>query len=138
MLTKPMILRISILKVVLLVGVSALAGCSAGSDATAVSGKITVNGTPLSRGVINFQLAGRRPLGGGIGSDGSYSVELPPGEYQVRIDAPPELPPGYKEGDPLPKLGPRHVPEKYASFNSSGLTATVTDERSQTINFDLR
>ena len=81
------------------------------------------------RGVINFQATGSRPLGGGINADGTYSLELPPGNYLVRIDAPPAFPPGYKEGDPLPRLGPRLVPEKYASFTSSGLTATVGKRR---------
>ena len=117
--------------------VLAFTGCGGGPNTTTVSGKVTVNGAPVSRGVINFQASGSRPLGSGISADGTYSVELPPGDYQVRIDAPPEVPAGYKEGDPLPRLGPRLVPEKYAGFSSSGLTATVGNEGSQSIDFEL-
>jgi hypothetical protein len=112
------------------------AGCG-GGDPT-VSGKITFNGKPVTDGIINFQAKGSKPLGGGINSDGMYTFELPPGEYQVRIDAPPPYPPGWKEGDPLPPLGPRPVPEKYASFNSSGLKANITgNEDPQTVDFVL-
>lgn len=70
--------------------------------------------------------------------DGTYEFVLPPGDYQVRIDAPPELPEGLKEGDPIPKLGPRLAPEKFADFNSSGLTLTVTGEKSQQADFALQ
>jgi hypothetical protein len=112
-------------------------GCGGGADTTTVAGKITFNGQSVTRGIINFQAEGSRPIGGGIASDGTYSVELPPGQYKVRIDAPPAVPEGYREGDPLPPLGPRLVPEKYANFNSSGLTATVTADGSQSIDFNL-
>ena len=116
---------------------AALVGCGGGADTTTVSGAVTYSEKPVTSGLINFIAVSGRPLGGGIDSDGTYSVELPPGEYQVRIDSPPEFPAGYKEGDPPPKLPPRQVPEKYASFNSSGLTATVKDEGSQTMDFKL-
>ena len=75
--------------------------------------------------------------GGPIGADGFYSVTLPPGEYKVRIDAPAPLPPGWKEGQPLPASTLRPVPESYANFDTSGLTATVTGESSQKVDFAL-
>jgi hypothetical protein len=122
----------------LLISVSlCLAGCSGGGDTTSVEGKVTYNGQPVTTGLINFMPKnGGRPLGGGINADGTYSFDLPPGEYQVRIDAPAPLPEGYKEGDPMPNLPPL-VPEMYANYNTSGLTATVTGEGAQTIDFDL-
>jgi hypothetical protein len=72
-----------------------------------------------------------------IQSDGTYSFDLPAGEYKVRIDTPPALPAGWKEGDPAPPPAPRLVPEKYASYTSSGLTATINDSGSQTVDFTL-
>jgi hypothetical protein len=112
-------------------------GCGGKEGTSTVSGKVTYQGQPVTDGLINFVTNGGRPLGGSIGADGTYSTQLPPGEYKVRIDTPPEFPAGYKEGDPLPKLPPRQVPEKYANFNSSGLTATVKGDGSQTIDFAI-
>lgn len=111
-----------------------LTGCG-GDSATTVHGKVTYKGQPVTSGLINFQLSGGKVYGGEIGSDGSYSYELPPGEYRVRIDAPGPRPP-WKEGDPEPKPTPRLAPEKYADYASSGLTATVTDS-SQQLDFPL-
>jgi hypothetical protein len=126
--------------VLALLGLSvvSLVGCGDGNNTTTVSGTISFNGKPITSGVINFLAQGARPQGGGINADGSYSFELPPGEYQVRIDTPQPLPEGWKEGQPLPKLPPRQVPEKYASFNSSGLKANITgNEDPQTVDFKL-
>ena len=122
---------------ILVSSVFVLSGCGGGSETTTVQGKISFNGQPVTRGAINFRAQSAGPLGGPIGADGSYSFELPPGQYAVRIDSPAPIPEGYKEGDPLPQLEPRQVPEKYASFNSSGLTATIEPGGSQTIDFAL-
>ena len=114
-----------------------LIGCGSNSGDTTVTGKITYKGNPVRTGVINFLAPGGRPLGGGIGTDGGYSFELPPGEYQVRIDTTPSMPEGWKEGDPPPKIQ-RQVPEKFANFSNSGLTLTVTGKESQqTADFKL-
>jgi hypothetical protein len=112
-------------------------GCGPGAATKNVAGTITYQNKPVTSGLINFMPEKGRPLGGGIESDGTYSVKLPPGKYQVRIDAPAPLPEGFKEGMPMPKLGPPLVPEKYANFASSGLTATVSDAGSQQIDFKL-
>lgn len=110
-----------------------LVGCGGESTAT-IQGKITHQGKPISAGVINFQRAGKT-LGGAINADGTYSFELPPGEYQVRVDAPGAMPP-WKEGQPEPKPVPREAPSKYAAYETSGLTVTVASE-SQQKDFDL-
>ena len=115
-----------------------LSGCGGKAGTKTVSGAISYQNKPVTSGLINFLPKQGRPLGGGIESDGTYSVNLPPGEYTVRIDAPAPLPEGYKEGQPLPHLGPPLVPEKYANFNSSGLTATIDDQHgSQQVDFKL-
>jgi hypothetical protein len=111
------------------------AGC--GGDAmTTVSGNITYNGKPVTNGLINFQPAQGKTYGGPIASDGSYSYEIPPGEYRVRIDAPGPAP-AWEEGQPEPKPVPRLAPEKYADYKTSGLTAKVTDAGDQTVDFKL-
>jgi hypothetical protein len=117
---------------------SSLVGCNRGWATKNVSGAIAYQNKPVTSGVINFLPEKGRPLGGGIESDGTYSVKLPPGKYQVRIDAPAPPPAGFKEGMPMPKLTPPLVPEKYANFASSGLTATIEEQgSSQQVDFKL-
>src|SRR5262245_34690500 len=111
-----------------------LVGCG-GEAQTDVSGKITHGGKPVSSGLINFQLGGGRVFGGPINTDGTYEYSMPPGEYQVRIDAPGVMP-QYIEGQPEPKPVPREAPVKYASYDSSGLTITVSGDSSQQQDFD--
>lgn len=101
------------------------AGCDDGPATYTVKGSVSYQGKPVTGGLINFKTVRGQPLGGGIKADGSYEFQLPVGEYLVRIDTPPEIPEGWKEGDPHPELGPREVPAKYARFRTSGLTATV-------------
>src|SRR4051794_32099560 len=81
-----------------------VAGCG-GDSKTVVQGKVTYNGNPVTTGLINFQPDKGRPFGGAIQSDGTYTYELPPGNYKVRIDAPAANGGGVKEGDPVPKGG---------------------------------
>jgi hypothetical protein len=121
-----------------LLAIALAAGCGNGPSTYTVSGHVTYKGQPVESGLINFQAAGQKPLGGAIDEEGAYEFELPAGTYQVRIDTPPALPPGWKEGDPPPKMGPRQVPEKFGSYATSNLTATVSDqESSQTVDFAL-
>jgi hypothetical protein len=112
-------------------------GCDDGVATTTVRGKISYNNNPVTFGVINFKAAEGQPLGGEINPDGSYQFELPLGDYQVRIDSPPQMPAGYKEGDPLPQLPPRQAPARYANFATSGLTATIGAESPQQLDFAL-
>lgn len=107
----------------LLMGV--LSGCDMGPATYTIRGTVSHQGNPISGGLINFKPAQGQALGGGLASDGSYEYRLPAGEYQVRIDTPPKIPEGWKEGDPEPKLGKREVPMKYGRFGTSGLTMTV-------------
>jgi hypothetical protein len=114
--------------------VSLLAGCG-GESAVTVQGKVTSQGKPVTAGTINFQKAGAT-LGGALNPDGSYSFELPAGEYRVRIDAPGVMAP-WKEGEPEPKPVPRLAPAKYAGYETSGLTLSVTGGSDQQQDFDL-
>jgi hypothetical protein len=109
--------------------VALVVGCGGGgADGTDVTGVVTHNGAPVPQGTIAFIKSGSPAAGGPIGSDGSYTLTLPPGQYQVRIDAIADTPDGWTESDPMP---PRIVPEKFANFETSGLTLTVGDESPQ-------
>lgn len=117
-------------------------GCSSSGSTTTVTGKITYDGKPVTTGLINFMVEGGRPLGGGIESDGSYSFDLPPGDYKVRIDSPPPPDPASLEAPPStpapagrPLVG--QVPPKFANYETSGLTLTVGADSSQQQDFAL-
>lgn len=84
----------------------------------------------IGQGTINFRAADGALYGGGLSSDGTYSYQLPSGQYQVRVDAPAPIPSGWKEGDPMPTGVNRLAPLKYANFGSSRLTATISDDPS--------
>ncbi|MBL9161494.1 MAG: hypothetical protein JNL18_02000 [Planctomycetaceae bacterium] len=124
------------LREALLLATCLLVGCGGGEGGATVTGVVTFNGAPVTTGVIGFYKAGTKALGAPISPDGSYSLTIPPGDYQVRVDAPSPMPEGWKEGQPLPKLPPRPVPEKYATFDSSGITAAIDGEANQ--QFDVK
>lgn len=113
------------------------AGCDTGPQTYQVTGTISYQGKPVSGGLINFRPPKGQPLGGAIKEGGTYSFSLPAGQYQVRIETPPKIPEGWKEGDPDPMLGPLEVPAKFAQFGSSGLTLSVDDSGPKEKDFDL-
>ena len=104
---------------------SGMLGCGEAVEGQKVVGRITYRGEPLTYGLINFVQSGQRPVGGPVATDGSYECFLAAGRYQVRIDAPPQLPEGWKEGDPMPQGLTRALPANYADFRTSGLTVEV-------------
>lgn len=110
-------------------------GCGASESTTTVAGKISYNGKPVTTGLINFMVVGGKPFGGGIEPDGSYEFDLPPGDYQVRIDSPP---PGLVEGAPPPPPSAKgQVPPQFANYDTSGLTLTVGTTSPQQHDFAL-
>ncbi len=116
-----------------------LASCEQKPVTQQVQGTVTYTGKPLEHGMINFLATGARPIGAPIASDGTYSVELPPGQYAVIVIAPPKLPGGFQEGEPLPPPDPNAVPAKYSRPETSGLSATIELlETPQTVDFELK
>ena len=114
-------------------------GCgSSGEKTTKVQGKITYQNKPATNGLIAFLKSGSKPITAAIQPDGAYAADVPPGEYKVRVDAPPAMPEGWREGQPMPPLGPRSVPDKFANFSNSGLTATIGSESPQQLDFPLK
>ena len=101
-----------------------------------VSGTVTYRGTPLSNASITFFPAVGRPAIASI-SDGEYSVRLPPGEYKVTITLGVDLPAGWKEGDPIPPPA-MVLPPHYTNMRDTQLSAMVTEDQSEPIDFALQ
>ncbi|HEX6962996.1 MAG TPA: hypothetical protein VF175_14095 [Lacipirellula sp.] len=121
-----------------LAALAVAAGCSAvESNAVSVSGEVLYEGQPLSNAALMFYPTEGRPVTAPI-VEGAYSVELPPGEYRTTVTLGAELPPGWKEGDPLPPPT-RELPPQYSSRLETPLSASVTAAagESQTIDFTL-
>jgi hypothetical protein len=90
-----------------LLALAVLAGCGPGNPLgrEAVSGRVTLDGTPLEFGNISFDPVARSGgvRSGALITDGEYSMDtlkgLPPGKYKVRIFAAEANPPDMKAPD---------------------------------------
>lgn len=134
-------------------GLILLGGCNRDSGYGHVSGKVTVDGNPVTEGIITFVPENGPAAVGFIGADGTYHLTtlkkdgVIVGQHRVTIHA--------------TRLGPRAnaaptsiedevksgasgatekvewiVPERYSQLSTTDLTATVNPEQ-QTLNFDL-
>jgi hypothetical protein len=135
--------------------IAILAGCSGcGGGITdnrkglaPVTGKVTLDGKPLTTGTISFvAMDGSEAFTGPIDSSGNYTLASSPsspgalpGEYKVIIIASQQATMGdpMKGGQPIAAEAKTIVPEKYTKPDSSGLTGSVKSG-SNTINFDLK
>jgi hypothetical protein len=116
-----------------------------GPEMAAVSGKVSYNGKPLTKGNVSFVSTDTRrpPASGPIGPDGSYSLQTADGrsgaqlgEYKVAItDIDPDAPNADIPGMPIKTKS--DIPKKYADPDKSELKATVTGG-SNSVNFDLK
>jgi hypothetical protein len=106
-------------------------GCGTSEPGTLVRGKVTYKGTAVPMGVVNFfSEEGGRPIGATLESEGEYTVRVPAGNYTVVVlTSTPPVPPGWKEGDPIPKP-PVEVPAKYRLPQNSPLKVVVPDQKS--------
>jgi hypothetical protein len=112
------------------------AGCGNSADGVSVNGTVTYRGQPFSNASITFYPATGRPVSAAI-TEGQYSAQLQPGDYKVTVSLGVNLPPGWKEGDPVP---PREIvlPERYTSVLHTQLAATVAADQSEPIDFALQ
>lgn len=101
-------------------------GCSDGRpERVAVSGKVLIDGKPLTLGNIKFVPEGARPSAGNIDANGNFTLTcydgndgVVPGEHKVQVAASEVL------SDTLIHW---YVPKRYASFRTSGLKQQVTE-----------
>lgn len=118
-------------------GLFLLVGCS--NNAASVSGKVTLDGKPLTKGGVSFYASGAAAASGQIDASGNYTLStgtekgLQPGNYQVTIVANETILPIDQFASPVPKL---ITPAKYSNATTSGLTAEVKRGKN-TFDFNL-
>lgn len=66
------------------------AGCGSGNSTTKVHGRVTLDGDPVSEGIVHFESVGGKSASakGGTIKDGAYTAEVPPGTFTIKIHAP--------------------------------------------------
>jgi hypothetical protein len=134
-------------------------GCEKNPNApSTVSGKVTYKGAPVPGGDITFTPEKQGPpYSRPLGPDGSFSLtDVPAGKYDVTIETesinPDHKQPAYRKpgggaaagGPPIgpipaganvPTAKYVKIPAKYANVKTSGLTATIGDNKPK--EFDL-
>jgi hypothetical protein len=125
----------------------ACAGCGGGDELPrqAVSGTVTLDGQPLTQGIIQFRPSSAQepvPAGAEI-KDGTFRIprdEGPtPGNYRVFINSSGEKKPlttAETSGEKLPGIAPDLIPAKYNS--ASILTAKVEADKPNAFEFPLK
>lgn len=104
------------------------AGCGSKPQPTStISGKVTLNGKPVTLGSVSFYDAAKGTgADAPIGADGSFSVtKVPLGDYQVSV-----MPPQLGPEDPMtPEVKNYPVPAKFRNGSTSGITCKVDKEK---------
>lgn len=128
---------------VLVFTVSVLAiGC--GDDGIKrVSGVVSYDGKPVTKGKVSFIPESGRPASGSIDSNGRYEmatskdkVGVAPGEYTVTI----RVADASVSGNDYATSNPKTVwivPERYACAETTPLKATISSSGSNVIDFDI-
>lgn len=113
-----------------------LGGCSKSDGTLTVRGQVTFRGKAIDSGVLTFYPQQGRPTMTNMAA-GKYSTALAPGEYTATVEVVNALPPGFKEGDPMPP--PKIVlPAEYTTRAKSTLKASVQVGQDQPIDFVLK
>ena len=119
---------------------TALCGCGE-SEFAPIEGQVFYEAKPLTSGVVMFQPPNGPPSRGDLGPDGRFSLSTPGREDGARIGmnkvrvSSREKPKG---GDAELALGKSLIPERYETFDSSGLTADVKPDGNEPFVFRLK
>ncbi len=128
-----------------LVLVALLLGCGSDVELAPIRGKVLYNGQPLKFGGVTFQPIAGEPATGTIQSDGSFTLTTfdegqgaTVGKNQVRVTCyerqDPNAPPAKLGEDVLGKL---LIPQRYTSYDTSGLTIVVSPEGKDDVVLEL-
>jgi len=128
-----------------------LSGCGKGNaiSLAKVSGSVTLDGQPLTKGAVQFMPDGSKgttgPMATGkIGPDGKFTLTTSTpddgaqvGFYKVAVSCWEEVPfdPNNPKAPPPPKS---LIPERYADAGMSGLTAEVKSGTKNEFTFELK
>lgn len=122
--------------VVAILAVAWVWGCSSGEPTGTVSGKVTLDGQPVTEGVVSFMSDSGYSTTADIQSGGSFSVTtgMPTDKYTVSV-SPPEpteaLPPGEAEMARSP------IPPGYYNESTSDIVQEIK-EGENSITIDLK
>jgi hypothetical protein len=106
---------------VLLLGVT---GCGSGTQVVPVSGTVTIDGKPLTKGYVRVMPANYRPATGAIGPDGKFTLTTKTPNDGCIIGTHPAV---VLANEPLDAVSQKwHAPAKYADETKSGLSVTIT------------
>jgi hypothetical protein len=121
-------------------------GCGRGGLETAeVTGRVTVNGQPLSSGTVAFMSPQGPVAKGQINSDGSFRMDpydpsagkgVVVGRYEVIISAPDPKAQAAVKGHDYGSI-PSLIPERYTVAATSGLSFEVKPGQRNVANFEL-
>ncbi len=124
----------------------AVAGCGGSEQAETrkISGTVSLDGRPLTRGHVLFVPDSGRAANGEIQSDGSYVLRTYGsadgavlGTHRVAVVCREEAPPTKDLGIEPPRPGPSLIPEHYSETAMSGLTFEVTPDGPSTFDIEL-
>ena len=124
-------------KLLLLVALLTLVGCSAGDGLVEIGGTVTFDGEPIPDGRIQFRSTeGDQQAYAGLIENGRYSLRVAPGPASVEVRASRLIPGKFVEVNPGEKdqAGEMYIPEKYNSRTE--LKVTVETSKPDQ-NFDL-
>ena len=117
-------------------------GCADGGKQARykVTGNVKFQGQPVEKGEITFEdpTAGQvnsSPLGSG----GSYSLEVPAGNFKVSVSPPRIMTKGTGDSPPdeIPDPAVKNIPKKYWTQEKSGLNADVAKDK-RNFDFELK
>lgn len=122
-----------------------IVGCGADTGGRVpLAGQVTLDGTPLDRGTIEFHSSGGGSVSGGAIRDGRFEIPaaqgVTPGSYEVRIYsasesgevANPDEPPGPEAER---QVAQERIPARYNT--QSELTTQVGEDGATDLKFDL-
>ncbi len=129
-------LRLGAVPVLIALMVCCLSGCGDDNFAGAYAkGIVTLNGQPLTDGVIYFNPAGEGSTASGLlGAEGKFSVHagaslegLYPGDYLVTLESWLVSPEHFSESGKYYQEGRSRIPRKYMDVERSAFKVTVTE-----------